>query len=117
MSETKTVKLPVIPKEVAEDIERARSYGYTDLGVILLINDEDEEFPDMWRYSSVNPQALVEAIVNGYTVEKTPEEKVREYYERLDKRPYCSDNHGWHKAMAVEETLDLLGIEIEGVND
>ncbi|MDI3411819.1 hypothetical protein QKW52_22595 [Bacillus sonorensis] len=61
------------------------------------------------------------ALINGYEVEKTPEEKVREYYEELirDKRvafDYEEQLSYENMSHAVRETLNLLGIKIEGVN-
>jgi len=63
-----------------------------------------------------------ELLVNGYDVELTPEEKVREYFsethsEYLDaptdtlvEQRFCGRIDG------ILETLHLLGITIEGVN-
>lgn len=67
---------------------------------------------------------LAAALVNGYEVEKTPEEKVREYFEWLkrsrDERHIAGDVEGKRfKAgllQGVLNTLDYLGIKIEGVN-
>ncbi|MCY9090880.1 hypothetical protein [Bacillus mojavensis] len=65
---------------------------------------------------------LAAALVNGYEVEKTPEERVQQYYydlrraeDRLEERGESGPQfrQGWQ---SVEETLNLLGIQIEGVN-
>ncbi|MFT4448705.1 hypothetical protein ACMXZI_15510 [Bacillus subtilis] len=58
----------------------------------------------------------------GYEIEKTPEEKLREYYESLWS-DYCDSDDPFIEVAcesaraAVKETLNLLGIKIEGVND
>ncbi|URO01734.1 hypothetical protein 268TH002_37 [Bacillus phage 268TH002] len=67
---------------------------------------------------------LAAALVNGYEVEKTPEEKVREYYEKTkrtrDERHLAGDIEGkrFHDGtlVGVCNTLDYTGIKIEGVN-
>lgn len=52
------------------------------------------------------------ALVNGYEVEETPEEKVRYWYENPDIHNY--NPNSWK--MGIKVTLDALGIKIEGVN-
>jgi len=64
---------------------------------------------------------LAAALLNGYEVEKTPEEKVKAYYDELcdyyDRAHQSSDELEYVcKKQAVRKTLDCLGIEIEGVN-
>ncbi|WP_432661346.1 hypothetical protein [Bacillus subtilis] len=64
---------------------------------------------------------LAAALVNGYEVEKTPEEKVREYHRSLvcdmERALSYAEEGNYRSAIeAVEETLGLLGIKIEGVN-
>lgn len=67
---------------------------------------------------------LAAALVNGYEVEKTPEEKLREYFEETkrtrDERHLAGDTEGkrFHGGALVGicNTLELLGIKIEGVN-
>lgn len=55
-----------------------------------------------------NLKVLLSALVNGYEVEETPEEKIKKYYE----------NHAmkYDSAMAIRHVLDILNIKIEGVN-
>lgn len=76
------------------------------------------------RFSPLNDLdtvTIAAALINGYEVEKTPEEKVREYYDELcdkfDHACWSSDELEYGcKKQAVRETLDKLGIKIEGVN-
>jgi hypothetical protein len=58
----------------------------------------------------------MQALICGYEVEQTPEDRLREYYERLDKRPLSETPPGWYTARGVCNTLDILGITIAGVN-
>ncbi|MCC8352557.1 hypothetical protein [Bacillus sp. AF23] len=67
---------------------------------------------------------LAAALVNGYEVEKTPEEKVREYYEAVrnlrEERYLAGDTEGkrFHAGalVGIHTTLGIFGIKIEGVN-
>ncbi|KND05332.1 MULTISPECIES: hypothetical protein [Bacillus] len=87
------IKKPVITKEQAECLENLRG---------------------------LSPLTIVAALINGYEVEKTPEEKVREFYDSFecDSRIYPSETY--HRCemsrRVIERTLDCLGMKIEGVN-
>ncbi|MED1148918.1 hypothetical protein P4T97_06740 [Bacillus paralicheniformis] len=89
------IKKPVITKEQAECLENLRG---------------------------LSPLTIVAALINGYEVEKTPEEKVREYYAANYQRheqsmPRSKDDfYTSGVAEGVRNTLDSLGIKIEGVN-
>lgn len=127
----------VLPKEVADAIERLRDIGITPFGIanrldrrsplgetglaeyLKVVSDWKNE--NGWDRANV----IMSALVNGYTIEKSPEEKVREYYNELINRSTRSlalhDNElsrvQEFGAIAVKCTLNLLGITIEGVND
>ncbi|MED0799379.1 hypothetical protein P4T18_18380 [Bacillus inaquosorum] len=63
---------------------------------------------------------LAAALVNGYEVEKTPEEKVRDFYESFNTGfgTFHSETHFRYEEYqrVIKSTLNFLGIEIEGVN-
>jgi hypothetical protein len=61
----------------------------------------------------ISLDSLIRALYIGYEVEVSPEEKVRKFYNDLD--PNAS--YGTASRFAVKETLKMLGIKIEGVND
>ncbi|MCY9225947.1 hypothetical protein MOF11_13020 [Bacillus haynesii] len=110
---------PVITKEQANSIGNIRREG--------VMNDED-----ILRNHGIFAGAdaclneldfmtLAAALINDYEVEKTPEEKVREYYEEIirDKEgafDYEEQLSYENMSHAVRETLNRLGIKIEGVN-
>ncbi|MEC1270894.1 hypothetical protein P9C27_20895 [Bacillus vallismortis] len=116
---------PTITKEQAEAIEELR-INYSDEGILRsYTNDSLTVGEDNCRcLYELNLLTLATALVNGYEVEKTSEEKVREYYEWLkrsrDERHLAGDVEGKRfKAgllQGVLNTLDYLGIKIEGVN-
>ncbi|MFD3198869.1 hypothetical protein [Bacillus sp. LR_5] len=63
---------------------------------------------------------LAAALVNGYEVEKTPEEKVRDFYESFNTGfgTFHSETHFRFEEYqrVIKTTLNFLGIKIDGVN-
>ncbi|MCY8570333.1 hypothetical protein [Bacillus haynesii] len=111
------IKKPVITKEQAEALDLMRKANY-DKYILMaacdgILGGELEDLDIM---------TLAAALINGYEVEKAPEEKVREYYEKLcdgyDRAQFYEDK-GKYLLMkrAVRRTLDALGIKISGIND
>jgi uncharacterized protein (UPF0297 family) len=113
-----------LPREVAEALDSLREKGYSNFTILSYVINEKyiAHLPEIttivkaYERDDFSFDKLLNALVNGYEIEKSPEEKVREYYESLDKRPLCSEAYGWHEAKAIKKTLDLLGIKIPGVN-
>lgn len=104
-----------VAKEVATEIEYAKEeFRSIAAATQYLLNEADltDEQVD---------QAL-RGYYAGYEIEKTPEEKVREYFESLIAQEEAHERmhesgaqfrQGWQ---AVYHTLEMLGIKIEGVN-
>lgn len=81
-----------LPREVAEAIEKARSKSWADADLMDITNFIDESYqPSDGPYRSIgeyisdvyleeNLPKYMSALVNGYDVEESPEEKLREYY-------------------------------------
>lgn len=104
------IKKPVITKEQADSIEAFLEVGTKE--ELLTAKVHCCHFGD--EYSGINTidiMTLASALINGYEVEKTPEEKVREYYESHGGSPSAEE-----RKAAIRETLYKLGIKIEGVN-
>lgn len=122
-----------IPKEIAEAIEQVweslKQDEYTDhlrksgclTNWLMLAREYPEYESILYACFEENPIAYVTALEHGYEVEKTPEDKLRDYYEAnewegrpelnsAEKRARCNVRHG------VKVTLNKLGIEIEGIN-
>jgi hypothetical protein len=63
---------------------------------------------------------LMSALVNGYEIEKSPEEKVREYYEfwseKLTDRDYELRIEAREKLNGMIFVLNAYDIKIEGIN-
>ncbi|AZV88326.1 hypothetical protein BUN12_0062 [Bacillus amyloliquefaciens] len=109
---------PTITKEQAKELEAYRRSGDLDIHILEAACDEVIG----GKLAKLDILTLAAALVNGYEVKKTPEEKLREYYESLWS-DYCDSDDPFIEVAcesaraAVKETLNLLGIKIEGVND
>ncbi|WP_168748460.1 hypothetical protein [Bacillus mojavensis] len=110
---------PTITKEQAAELEAMRTSFPGGDNYILMAACDDVLGG---KLAKLDLLTLAAALVNGYEVEATPEERVREYYydlrraeDRLEERGESGSQfrQGWQ---SVEETLNLLGIKIEGVN-
>jgi hypothetical protein len=117
---TDKVARVTLPREVAEAIEDLRKDHYDNRALIDEIY-EGAARPVLQAYAETNFDTLLNALVNGYEIEKSPEDKVREYYETsvslrsnmieaLDRQYQSGVIHG------ILKTLDLLDIKIPGVN-
>ncbi|EME72202.1 hypothetical protein OZL92_17440 [Bacillus sonorensis] len=106
------IKKPVITKEQAEAFEKLREQ-YTDEEIVIKYIESELDLFDSGCAClyDLGFTDFLAALINGYEVEKTPEEKVREYYESYGGSPSAME-----RKEAVQDTLDLLGIKIEGVN-
>lgn len=123
-----------LPKEVAEAIEEIRSEGFTDYAIVTTTDafsptppcypEQASEELASWTRGG-NHDLLLSALVNGYEVEQSPEEELREYYEGLVRCEEECRNVGkypvadeyYSRRIGVITTLNKLGIEIEGIND
>jgi hypothetical protein len=112
------VKKPILPYKVAQAIKNIKSrrdgrrtlFNYPAIAnhaaksedynaINVYINQNEDNFDNYFK-----------ALLHGFEVEKSPKEKVKERYKY-----YVSQN--LHvSANALKETVDLLGITIEGVN-
>lgn len=122
----------ILPKEVAEAIEIIKGCGWSNYYIVTSTDKplkdrrpcyEEIEVIRRWAVEG-NSDKLLEALVNGYEVEKFPEDKLREYIESnrtwidrpedfaiSERQRYVGRNQG------VMMTLSILGITIEGIND
>lgn len=118
---------PEITKKQAEAIEFLRE-NYTDVQILemrvkgagcLLYIKGDIACGSIYDLS---PIELADALINGYEVEKSPEQKVRDYYEsnyakHEKSKPFSGEDHyTTGVSQGIKRTLEHLGIKIEGVN-
>jgi hypothetical protein len=114
-----------LPREVAEAIEDLRNKGWrnTYLMRIPFTSSVSGTSSDIIRqYAVDNLETYMSALVNGYEIEKSPEDKVREYYEEM-REVFKSTIDGSYDEEylrgimhGVVKTLNLLGIKVPGVN-
>ncbi|WP_340968200.1 hypothetical protein [Bacillus sp. PPSBB_11] len=117
---------PEITKEQAEAIEFLRK-NYDDNRILEIYVHESIGHTNQMHCHSCGSLCefelieLAAALINGYEIEKSPEQKVREHYEKLAAKrryvPGCIDEIKVYTEMdAIRRTLDMLGIEIDFVN-
>lgn len=112
-----------LPRAVADAIENLRERGAQDKDILAygIARYTIEDAGVIFHFAKDNFDDLISAIVNGYTVEQTPEEAVRKYYEKCEHWRRNSSGYQYHeylaKTVAIKTTLKMLGIKIEGVND
>lgn len=104
-----------LPKDVAAAIAHyvsladSKSEAFTD---ILSMGYEGWRANTILRHFEGNHDELMEALICGYQVAKTPEEQVREMYAKLD------DEGEYTVGVkdGIIDTLNTLGIKIAGIN-
>lgn len=104
-----------LPKEVSEAIEELRESNWSNRQIIQKIEGADinSYVIRLTGYVTLYGfDVLLQALVNGYEVEETPEDKVREFFNAFS----TPNAEGMYKRNAICKTLDLLNIKIEGVN-
>jgi DNA integrity scanning protein DisA with diadenylate cyclase activity len=114
-----------VPQSVATAIAHfvnladSKHEAFTD---ILRLGYETEQSEIILRHFDGDYDVLMEVLICGYEVEKSPEEKVREFYKNLTEEirsnphNYVAQNKYQFAAFVVKATLNRLGIKIEGVN-
>jgi hypothetical protein len=129
MTDKAKVARVTLPREVAEAIEKLRENGVRNFAIIhsaLKLSEASTEEKVISDWVAKNYQdnldALIIALVNGYEIEKSPEDKVREYFDSIHERLYSEELSREKRfalnseLYAVVKTLNLLGIKIDGVN-
>lgn len=125
----------VLPREVAEAIDTMRKSGYKDYEILRNAGGDNTGTPNKvirgWAFSvrSVgSADLLMQALVNGYEVEKTPEEKMQKKYQdhaetasfyvgkKLDIYESQQERYSSGYVRGVKDFADFYGIKIEGVN-
>jgi hypothetical protein len=122
MAENNAFQKPEIPREVADELTSyLEIYSFDELmgDIGRSYHGLITEYP---AFKKVEKRTLILAATVGYTVEKSPEGKVRELYEECNRihaaLSFDSTDIDYYdgKIDGIEETLNLLGVEIPGVN-
>jgi hypothetical protein len=132
MTDKAKVARVTLPREVAEAIELARKWEYSDAEILKRAAEHGFVTHELIPLESVDIMTLAKALINGYEIEKSPaeleaerKEKVREYYNNLDVRfsDYNVKNNSEMMLRTIDrmhtvvDVLNLLEIKIPGVND
>lgn len=115
-----------VPSEVAKGIEAFRARGFSNMKIIDLASGALCSQPDLlirrWALNSNSPATsddLLQALVNGYEFEDTPEELLLKEFKSMNGA--CTPKTEFGKS-AIERrkgfltALDILGVKVEGVN-
>lgn len=94
-----------VSREVAE-LATKFDHRHSSIGVI-------EEIISADGYDESQKTLAINAFLNGYEVEKTPEEILVQVYQESLR---IGAGHRVH-ANAIKFTLDTLGIKIKGINE
>lgn len=118
-----------LPKEVAEALSRLcdgneKQDIFNDLFHAGANTNFTWESKTVYEHFKFDMFRLAQALVNGYEVEQTPEDKVLERYKRYRAEQKFHAEKGqremeqfWEGAASgIIDALDDLGIKIEGVN-
>lgn len=116
-----------LPKNVADSIGWLRGHQkYTNYDILQRLIER--EFTNGHHAECIRDyivlddgfDKLLQALVNGYVVEQTPEDKVREMFsEAVTQEVECAGKLSlwWEgRRMTIIDTLDALGIKLSGVN-
>ncbi|MFV9829329.1 hypothetical protein ABPD26_15110 [Bacillus velezensis] len=111
---------PTITKEQADALLHLYSTGWSKSDV-LEHHATGEWLDHCYSLNDLDILMLAAALVNEYEVEATPEDRVREYFAELQEKQRTSQSRGVTFSLECERegvinTLNLLGIKIEGVN-
>lgn len=114
-----------IPREVAEAIEELRNAGMSNWAIIAIANDPSEfDEKCLGEYSTTlsrfkERDKLLVALVNGYEIEQTPEERLRDIFiDAANERLSAGSDGEYYVGMmdGIRTALNTLGIKIVGIN-
>ena len=118
-----------IPREVAEAIEELRNVGMSNWAIIAIANDPSEysyviDEKCLGEYSTTlsrfkERDKLLGALVNGYEIEQTPEERLRDIFiDVANERLSARSGGEYYVGMmdGIRTALNTLGIKIVGIN-
>jgi hypothetical protein len=133
---TDKVARVTLPREVAEALDSLREKGYSNFTILSYVINEKyiAHLPEIttivkaYERDDFSFDTLLNALVNGYEIEKSPEEleaerkeKVRELYDKalenyaaLPASPESAYYDGL--TQGILKTLETLDIKIPGVN-
>lgn len=104
----------IVDRDVYEALETLKKiYGNDDKCLIKLHSTEAK-----WEgiFNSLNKLGTYEfakAVLIGYELDKTPEEKLADLYNELDKK----DRFDYAYGCGIDAALNILDIKVKGINE
>lgn len=95
-----------VSREVAEAIERLRKNGHDNNSFIEGHVKYGYELDENKCLNELDTETLARALLIGYEVEETPQERLKEYYDKTSVV----------ERIVIAETLEILNIKVKGVN-
>jgi hypothetical protein len=123
---------PLLTKEQAEGIEVLRKSGRADDEILSVAAGRQGGWAGRQakELNEMNSLTLAKALINGYEVEKSPEDELAEHYGRhrdikydylhrhhLDRAEISRESFSRGFTFGVERALNALDVKIKGVND
>lgn len=110
-----------LPKKVAEALEYSKGLGFKNFEIIrwvLLSTDNKGYVNTITSYAKDNFDLFLQALVNDYEIDLTPEEKVKKCFDYYDDsfRDSQERAHALGVRQGIKNALDHLEIKIEGIN-
>lgn len=120
-----------LPRSITDSIEFFRGLQATDRELVqIFLNGHEDHCVDGailqgFAQDEHHFRVAMLALVNGYEVEQTPEDKVRELYRKYAEtqakaykdRDETAHRHSTSFLNGMMATLEALGKTVEGVND
>lgn len=114
----------ILSKEVSDAINDVLNFYSPAEVIATIINDRGcsaygtkmNVLVKRYHEETLDINTLMNAFVNGYEVEKTADEKIKEYYNSHLHRGF-EDSYSNGVLTSIKMVLNYLNIIIEGIND
>jgi hypothetical protein len=98
-----------LPRNIAEALESAKTNGGAEHVIYVLFSETNYYTGDaVVALNDFDKMTLVSALVNGYKVAESPEDRLRRCYESHKRSNFASDVRF---AEGMERTLEIMGAE------
>jgi hypothetical protein len=106
----------ILTKEQAIALDMAREDLFASEVVATharLLNDDNDSWAGRFEpLNRLNLDEVIRALYVGCEIEKSPEEQIKDFYTKAP----LNDRADYGTRYGVRQTLQMLGIEIEGIN-
>ena len=112
-----------LPREVADAIDSISRMQNWKMRIMECMFDDQRSLSSematvktFFHNNGTNGELIMQALVNGYEVEQTPEDKVRELFRVEGERDNNGSPHASWILTGALRVLEAYNIKIEGVN-